>query len=58
MIDPVTSLEDEVYVASLRPRTFDEYVGQTNVVENLKIAIDAARKRNQPLEHILFYGPP
>ena len=58
IIDPVTSLEDEVYVASLRPRTFDEYVGQTNVVENLKIAIDAARKRNQPLEHILFYGPP
>ncbi|MBV8727386.1 MAG: Holliday junction branch migration DNA helicase RuvB [Candidatus Eremiobacteraeota bacterium] len=58
IVDPVTSLEDEVYVASLRPRTFDEYVGQTNVVENLKIAIDAARQRNQPLEHILFYGPP
>ena len=58
VVDPVTSLEDEVYVASLRPRTFDEYVGQANVVENLKIAIDAARQRNQPLEHILFYGPP
>ena len=58
IVDPVTSLEDEVYVASLRPRTFEEYVGQTNVVENLKIAIDAARQRNQPLEHILFYGPP
>jgi len=58
IVDPVTSLEDEVYVASLRPRTFDEYVGQTNVVENLKIAIDAARQRNQPLEHILLYGPP
>ena len=58
VVDPVTSLEDEVYVASLRPRTFDEYVGQSNVVENLKIAIDAARQRNQPLEHILLYGPP
>ena len=52
------SLEDEVYGASLRPRSFDEYVGQTNVVENLKIAIDAARRRGEPLEHVLFYGPP
>ncbi len=52
------SLEDEVYGASLRPRSFDEYVGQHTVVENLKIAIDAARRRGEPLEHILFYGPP
>src|SRR5579862_5574630 len=52
------SLEDEVYGASLRPRSFDEYVGQETVVENLKIAIDAARRRGEPLEHILFYGPP
>ncbi len=58
VIDPATSLEDEVYVASLRPRSFDEYVGQVDVVENLKIAIDAARQRDQTLEHILFYGPP
>jgi Holliday junction DNA helicase RuvB len=52
------TLEDEVYGASLRPRSFDEYVGQETVVENLKIAIDAARRRGEPLEHILFYGPP
>jgi len=58
VIDPQVSLEDEVYVASLRPRSFDEYVGQTTVVENLKIAIDAARRRGEPLDHILFYGPP
>ena len=58
VIDPQISLEDEVYGASLRPRSFDEYVGQLGVVENLKIAIDAARKRDEPLEHILFYGPP
>jgi Holliday junction DNA helicase RuvB len=51
-------MEDEVIGASLRPRTFDEYVGQTTVVDNLKIAIDAARRRDEPLEHILFYGPP
>ncbi|HEY8296583.1 MAG TPA: Holliday junction branch migration DNA helicase RuvB [Candidatus Baltobacteraceae bacterium] len=58
VLDPGDTLEDEVYGASLRPRSFDEYVGQTTVVENLKIAIDAARKRDEPLEHILFYGPP
>ncbi len=58
LLTPEDTLEDEVYGASLRPRSFDEYVGQTNVVENLKIAIDAARKRGEPLEHVLFYGPP
>ena len=58
LLDPNDTLEDEVLGASLRPRSFDEYVGQSNVVENLKIAIDAARKRNEPLEHVLFYGPP
>ncbi len=58
IVDAGESLADEVYGASLRPRSFDEYVGQTRVVENLKIAIDAAKKRNETLEHILFYGPP
>jgi Holliday junction DNA helicase RuvB len=58
IVSPEDTLEDEVYGASLRPRSFDEYVGQSNVVENLKIAIDAARRREEPLEHILFYGPP
>ncbi len=57
-VEPRASIEDEVIGASLRPRTFDEYVGQTTVVDNLKIAIDAARRREEPLEHILFYGPP
>jgi Holliday junction DNA helicase RuvB len=52
------AMEEEVIGASLRPRSFDEYVGQLNVVDNLKIAIDAARRRDEPLEHILFYGPP
>ncbi len=58
VVDPKVALEDEIYGASLRPRSFDEYVGQSTVVDNLKIAIDAARKREEPLEHILFYGPP
>jgi holliday junction DNA helicase RuvB len=58
VIAPEAAMEEEVIGASLRPRSFDEYVGQTTVVDNLKIAIDAARRRNEPLEHILFYGPP
>ena len=52
------SLEDEVYGATLRPRTFEDYVGQTQLVENLRIAIDAAARRGEPLEHVLFSGPP
>jgi holliday junction DNA helicase RuvB len=58
VLSPEESLEDEVYGASLRPRTFDDYVGQQRVVENLRIAIEAARARSEPLEHILLYGPP
>jgi Holliday junction DNA helicase RuvB len=57
-VDPKAALEDEVYGASLRPRSFDEYVGQRTVVENLKIAIDAANRRNEVLDHVLLYGPP
>jgi holliday junction DNA helicase RuvB len=58
VVSPGDTLEDEVYGASLRPRTFDQYVGQERVVENLRIAIDAAKRRGEPLEHVLFYGPP
>jgi Holliday junction DNA helicase RuvB len=58
IVTPEDTLEDEVYGASLRPRSFDEYVGQERVVENLRIAIDAASRRGEPLEHVLFYGPP
>ncbi len=57
-VDPGDTLEDELYGASLRPRSFDEYVGQRRVVENLRISIDAAKRRGEPLEHVLFYGPP
>ncbi|HEY1868663.1 MAG TPA: Holliday junction branch migration DNA helicase RuvB [Candidatus Cybelea sp.] len=58
VVDPGDTLEDEVYGASLRPRSFDEYVGQERVVENLRISIEAAKRRREPLEHVLFYGPP
>lgn len=56
--DEQRETEEAVYGASLRPRTFGDYVGQERVVENLRIAIDAAAKRSEPLEHVLFYGPP
>ncbi len=58
VLDPTDTLEDEILGASLRPRSFDEYVGQERIVENLRIAIAAARRRDEPLEHVLFYGPP
>lgn len=51
--------EDEKIVnLSLRPANLDEFVGQKNIVSNLKVAISAAKKRGEPLEHILLSGPP
>ena len=43
---------------SLRPLTLDEYVGQSQIKENLRVFITAARKRNETLDHVLVYGPP
>jgi len=50
--------EDIVLDSSLRPKSLAEYVGQDKVKENIKIAIAAARARNESLDHTLFYGPP
>lgn len=50
--------EDEVFSLSLRPQTLHEFIGQKDVVSALKIAIAAAQQRREPLEHILFSGPP
>ncbi len=44
--------------AALRPKTLDDYEGQERVVQNLRILIEAAKKRSEPLDHVLFYGPP
>src|SRR5579862_7600183 len=43
---------------SLRPQRLSEIIGQDNVIDNLRIMVDAARKRKEPLDHILFHGPP
>lgn len=50
--------QDQEIETSLRPKLLSEYVGQKNVVENLKVFIEAARMRREPLDHVLFYGPP
>ena len=50
--------EDAPLELSLRPKRLAEYVGQNNVKENLDVAIQAARQRGEPLDHILLYGPP
>lgn len=49
--------EDRVLNLSLRPQTLSEFVGQSDLVDNLRIAIQAARKREEPLEHLLLSGP-
>ena len=54
----VTTEEQSFEIVSLRPTSFKEYVGQTDTVETLKIAIQAAKMRNEALEHILLHGPP
>ena len=50
--------EDSDADYSLRPKRLDEYIGQTKVKENLKVYIEAAKKRGEPLDHVLLYGPP
>ncbi len=50
--------EDNDIELSLRPKTLDEYIGQDKVKENLSIYIQAAKLRNEPLDHVLLYGPP
>lgn len=57
----IPNLENEVEEKneySLRPKTLREYIGQTKVKENLKVYIEAAKKRGEPLDHVLLYGPP
>lgn len=50
--------EDSFVEPSLRPRQFDEYIGQENVKQNMQIFIKAALERREPLDHVLLYGPP
>lgn len=58
VLTPVRTKEDLLFEDSLRPRTFDEFIGQETIKENLKIFIEAAKKRDEQLDHVLLYGPP
>ena len=50
--------EEQRIEVSLRPQSFSEYVGQERLKRNLRLAIEAAKKRGEPLDHVLLYGPP
>lgn len=58
LLNPNSEPDDQQAEKSLRPRRLGEFIGQEKVVEQLRIAITAARARNEPLDHTLFYGPP
>ena len=58
IIKPDTVEADRNFENSIRPKSFDTYIGQSALKETLKITIEAAKKREQPLDHLLFYGPP
>ena len=51
-------LVGDTYEANIRPDSIDEYIGQSEVKENINIFIEAAKIRNEPLDHVLLYGPP
>lgn len=50
--------DEQIIEVTLRPQRFDEYIGQERLKKNLKLAIDAAKKRGEPIDHVLLYGPP
>lgn len=53
-----SSLQRDDIDGSIRPERLDEYIGQTEVKENIRVFIEAAKLRNEPLDHVLLYGPP
>ncbi|GAB4376900.1 MAG: Holliday junction branch migration DNA helicase RuvB [Calditrichia bacterium] len=58
IVSPRPLSEEEKFDITLRPRNFNDFVGQHKVIENLKIYIEAARQRGEALDHVLLYGPP
>ena len=58
MIETNLIEEDVKIEGSLRPQNLDDYIGQSKVKDNLKIYIEAAKRRHDALDHVLFYGPP
>ncbi|MFA6428539.1 MAG: Holliday junction branch migration DNA helicase RuvB [Candidatus Buchananbacteria bacterium] len=58
IVDPVALTEEVNFDITLRPKNLTEYVGQDTIKENLQIFMEAAKRRQQPIEHVLLYGPP
>lgn len=58
LVEPVYTSDDSEVEVSLRPKTLEEYVGQEKIKENLKVFIEAAKRRGDALDHTLLYGPP
>ncbi len=58
VLSPVRTKEDLLFEDNLRPRTFEEFIGQDTIKSNLNIFIEAAKKRDEHLDHVLLYGPP
>lgn len=58
VLNPVRTKEDLLFEDNLRPRNFEEFIGQDNIKTNLKIFIEAASRREEQLDHVLLYGPP
>ena len=58
LVPKIRDTEEEISETSLRPKSLNEYIGQTKVKENMKVYIEAAKKRGEPLDHVLLYGPP
>ena len=50
--------DEQIIEITLRPQNFDDYIGQERLKKNLRLAIDAAKKRGEPIDHVLLYGPP
>lgn len=58
IIETSVTEEDKKIEGTLRPQKMDDYIGQSKAKETLKVYIEAAKRRNDPLDHVLFYGPP
>ena len=58
LASPEVISQDGDLEVSLRPKTLNDYIGQDQVKQNLAVYIEAARRRSEPLDHVLLYGPP
>ncbi len=56
--DPKPHIDEFEFDRTLRPKTFDEFIGHTKLKENLRVFTEAAKRRGEALDHVLFYGPP